>query len=289
MNILDCISRAGKLHNEDLVEVDAGGYALVLDGSSGLRPNTVTPHLEGGRFFTDAQWLVAAFARHFSLQWASPLPLSQVVDVCLEGLAAEYAALPIPENARHFFPTASLAIYRAGPEVGELFLLGDCTAILSAGEQTLLLRDPAVSRLDGAALALGAARAKADGCTPAQAMQQPAVRELLRSNRSKANRPDLPDWYGVLAPLPGLAQYGLSHTLPLSAQGRLLLLTDGLAAYHQVYGLTPTPKDFLARAETFGLARLLDAQRALEEADPEFVTYLRLKKCDDASGVLLAL
>lgn len=287
MDVVHTLSATGRTVNEDFIHLQPNRWALLLDGSSGLMPNVLVPHLQG-RFQSDAQWFVHAFSQAFAQVEQPATPLPTAVDQALALVEQQYRAIPIADHLRGFAyePSASLALFRNTAEFGpELFLLGDCTAIWDGG----VYHDPAVSRLDDRAIQRCKHLSATTGQPPAQVVQTPAMRDMLLEHRAKKNHPEQPDGYSVLAPHTGLAQYG-TH-LSLSGQGvrHVFLMSDGLAAGYQSYHLEPGPQEYLHAACTQGLSTLLTRLRAVEQADPELRQFPRLKPSDDASGVLVEM
>lgn len=286
MRILETLSSTGLSVNEDLILTQPGRWAILLDGSSGLTPSVLLPYVDPS-IRSDAQWLVHAFAQAFAQVEQPQLPLPQVVEQALALVEGQYQAMPIPAHLRgpEYEPSASLAILRSTPTGAELFMLGDCTAIWTGGTY----QDPAVSRLDQRALQLCQQLAASTGKSIAQATQLPEVRQMLREHRRNKNRLDRPDGYGVLAPRAGLAQFGTLISLSAQEVGHVLIMSDGLAAGYQVYGLEDGPQAYLEAAKTSGLSALESRLREVEHADPDFCRFPRLKPSDDASGVLVEL
>lgn len=152
MDVVSTLSSTGRTVNEDFIHLQPNRWAMLLDGSSGLMPNVLVPHLQG-RFQSDAQWFVHTFAHAFAQVEQPSTPLPTAVEQALALVEQQYLAIPIADHLRGFAyePSASLAIFRNTQESGpELFLLGDCTAIWDGG----VYHDPAVSRLDDRAIQL---------------------------------------------------------------------------------------------------------------------------------------
>ena len=150
MDIVSTLSSTGRTVNEDFIHLQPNRWAMLLDGSSGLMPNVLVPHLQG-RFQSDAQWFVHTFAHAFAQVEQPSTPLPTAVEQALALVEQQCQAIPIADHLRGFSyePSASLAIFRNTQESGpELFLLGDCTAIWDGG----VYHDPAVSRLDDRAI-----------------------------------------------------------------------------------------------------------------------------------------
>lgn len=285
MHIVSSLSSTGHTVNEDFILLQPNRWALLLDGSSGLMPNVLVPHLHG-RFQSDAQWFVHTFAHAFAQVEQPSTSLPTAVEQALALVEQQYLAIPISDHLRGFAyePSASLAIFRDVEESGpELFLLGDCTAIWDGGE----FQDPAVSRLDRQAIQLCMHLSSSTGQPPAEVIKSPAMRKILLEHREKKNQMNQTDGYCVLAPRTGLAQYGTLLFLPSQTAHHILLMSDGLAAGYQTYNLEPGPQEFLNTACTHGLHSLLSRLRAVEHADQDLRQFPRLKPSDDASGILV--
>jgi len=264
----------GPAANEDWLHV-GDGVAWVLDGATGLAGERLF-----GEGASDAELFARLVSDELQASLAPERSLAAGVETALAAVARRLFPAGPPDD-RILLPTAAIALLRWRPERLELYLLGDCQALVGAGDRLLLsLADDRPRRFDAAAIrALQERLAAGESFAAARA----AVDGLLVEHRRLANTPD---GYWILGADPRAARHGLSLALdnPPPAP-RLLLMTDGFAALLEYGG--GGPQELLREAAAGGLAPALRRLRETERADPETRRHPRLKPGDDATAVYL--
>jgi serine/threonine protein phosphatase PrpC len=109
-----------------------------------------------------------------------------------------------------------------------------------------------------------------------------SISQLLKKNRNKLNTMD---GYGVIDGSPEALRFLESGSIPLMNVKSILLLTDGLKMNKTVNGWEESAQF----AFTHGVQALLDEIHTAEQQDPACITYPRLKKHDDKTGILIQL
>jgi serine/threonine protein phosphatase PrpC len=92
--------------------------------------------------------------------------------------------------------------------------------------------------------------------------------------------------YWLLGADPAVGVHATVTSLALSGPATVLLVTDGFYALvedYQRYG----DRELIATAQTIGLKALARELRHIEDEDPNGERYPRMKKCDDATALLV--
>jgi hypothetical protein len=277
----DSVSIAGGTCNED-----AAGFlphaAWVLDGATGLAPDRVLPGP------SDAHWLVAevdaGLRRAFEAApaMATDAALRMIVRDAVAAFERMALRSDAPPGER---PCTCLMLARLLGDTLELASLGDCRLVhRSADGRSSVFGASALDALDAAALA-EAARLRAAAPTLTRAALWEAMLPLERAHRARMNEPG---GYWIL----DLSERFLPHVetarRPARAGDVLLLASDGFHRLVELYGRYTYPA-LVETALGSGLAALARELRAIEDADPECRTHLRLKPKDDATALLVEL
>jgi hypothetical protein len=265
-DLIQSLSLCGTLSipNDDRAGTNAR-RAWIIDGATDLSP----PGLLGAQ--GGAAWLAATADTAFATADADSL-----TDVCAQvgaTIEARYHAERRREPAGAWErPRASFAAVQVSGDMLELAWASDCS-VLHATAHTVNWRTPAPNRTRESAQAaalgpgIGAAR-----------LSTPAIIEDRRVARSRAGQHVL----GVNA----------AETMAIIDTARfdvaigdeLLLMTDGMVALVDSYGVHDAPSLFAAvRAQ--GLAALGTALRAIERDDAACLRYPRFKVSDDATAL----
>jgi serine/threonine protein phosphatase PrpC len=266
--------------NDDRMGYDAAGSAAwVLDGATGLTRERVLPGP------SDASWFVDEIGTALGEAVRKGGATRALLDRATAHAAERFRAAALrPEASPEHMPCASLVMARLldGDRL-ELVNLGDCGALVRrAGERgavtfgTSRLRDlDAVSEREMAGYL-------AAGLSQAEAFER--LRPTLLRHRATMNRPD---GYWILD-LTGRGLDHLERTEVAAGEGDLVLLvSDGFSRLVDTYHRYD-PAGLLDRvSEAEGVPRLLAELRAIERADPDCRTHLRIKPSDDATAMLL--
>jgi len=110
-----------------------------VDGATGLAGERHTS------FPSDAQWFSSRLARAVVEHATRPIPMREVLSRAIADCGTELNAMSVPGSAD--LPSASVVFARCGDEVLEVLSLGDCTAVVSmVDESVVVLADDAVGR-----------------------------------------------------------------------------------------------------------------------------------------------
>lgn len=280
LSVLDLVSASafpGQL-NEDAASSNHGA-AWVIDGATDLGP----PELLGS---SGAAWLSHEVSTHFHRTLIDSASTAAAVKQALAGVRDRFHAAKRREPVDQWeLPFAAFMMARLGPDHIEFAWLADCVALIRNLDGT-------VARI-GEQAELAAAESKEagrfaplkDGHGKMLAASSPTVAHL-RAERSRKNRE--PDKW-LLGVEPEAADYLNRATISLTQCAHILLMTDGLSAYVDRYGLGSDGALFDRALSGDGLAGVLGAVREVERNDADCVRFPRYKASDDATGILLAM
>ncbi|NTU24522.1 hypothetical protein HPY28_29865 [Brevibacillus sp. HB1.2] len=180
---------------------------------------------------------------------------------------------------------AACAVVRVGDAHIEYAQLGDCMIFAVYDDDTVRpLTHTQVSHLEQAALAKWEEGIKEGLCTRTELYER--CMDILIHNRYQANGPG---GYGVLngdAACRDFIEYGRMNRVGVKA---LVLATDGLFMPRALGGAQPKWEETVLPIVHKGLQRYTDELISLENNDPECIRYIRFKKSDDKTGMILSL
>lgn len=284
--LLSAVSAAGSKVNEDAYGLwsaaAAPRAAWVLDGVTGINDRALLPGP------SDAAWFVA------QVQAALPVLLSVAPDIAATDLVGalvreldrrQSASWLDPRGADgRETPAASFALVRLLGEEIEIARLGDCLVLVETTNGAVrVLDDPVLQDIEA-----HIARTILD-LRAANIMDPQIIRErmmpMLRAQRQRRNRSD---GYGVLAAEQSCLPMMQIERLPARTCRRVLLATDGYYRVVDHYNAM-SDTDLLRDTERLGAGTVLKHLRAIEDGDARCDRYPRLKRCDDATAVLLGI
>ncbi len=280
LSVLDLVSASafpGQL-NEDAAS-SSHAAAWVIDGATDLGP----PDLLGS---SGAAWLSNEVNTQFHQTLAGSGPTDAAVDRALAAVQARFQAEKRREPVDQWeLPFAAFMMARLGAEHVEFVWLADCIALVRKRDGTAARVGEAPERSDMEARDAARLGPLKDGGGKMIAAATPAM-DHLRAERNRKNRE--PDKW-LLGVDPEAARH-LDRVLIDSADcSHILLMTDGLSAYVDKYGLGDDQALFDRALGKGGLASVLTAVREIEHADGDCVQFPRYKASDDATGILLVL
>ena len=270
------LSDRGNAVNEDFA-CASGSYGVVIDGASGLAGDPLFP----GRFATNAQWLSHTVGELVCAALDAGAPAREALAEAVSSARAELeSAMGAPVSAMDplAVPSATLALAVAGERDVELLGLGDSPLLALSRDGSLLVStDEVLEELDGRAVALMARRDGGRGLTGPE--RRRLVDDVVRSNRLLRN---VPGGYWCLDP----TGEGLAHlrsiVIPKNEVAAVAGMSDGLWRAFDSFGVAD-PASELAGLTPGRVREILGRLRQLEEADPDYLRFPRLKRSDDAS------
>ncbi len=277
--------RAKKEQNEDqaiLREENGTVLAGVLDGAT----SADDLNIQGRRLGK-----VAAIVAKATLK---SLPMDTLPEQALyainRNLQAVKATLQLPEHAELI--TTGLVIRLQKDGTLDYAGIGDSHLGIEENGTLSILTVDRMEPFERQEIAAGVAEAKIHNVPVTTILgaipeKESSTWKVIHGMRTKENSPD-GDGYGTLngSPEKDMALYVDKGTVQLAKGSRVMLFTDGLAL--PVSMSADERVAFLQESLlSGGLDDVKNRQRALEEKDPDGVQYTRLKKHDDATGLLV--
>jgi hypothetical protein len=247
-----------------------------MDGATGLSKQQ-SFHQE-----SDAYWLVLLYQDYFENHETGQQPLQDYIKDAITSVTRQATKIrPLNPIPAYSLPTAGLFFCDFKESQFRYLQLGDCKCLISSPKKTTLLGESKLEELDAEVLAR-VVQHQEQGVGDHQDMWNQLL-PLLKQNRSKANRDG---GYWILGFDSRAAQHAIQGQIEVSAEDRLLLMTDGYTRLFDVFKGT-TPGGLLEHSFDLGLARMIERLRTLETGDPECRMYPRIKCHDDASALLI--
>jgi serine/threonine protein phosphatase PrpC len=292
--------------------------ALVLDGATPLGPSLLpgpsdaawiaqfgarrlAAHLKDGdpphdalqHALADAEKSFAGLARApIREKWQTPCAALMMVVVLGRDHSPPRARSTLAGEMPVAGPGGPLAKRSGGPYAGptasegqrerqiEFLWFGDCAAIVAQAGKVEIVGETLKKRKAEAARAQRIAREKK--LSSALGVNRPEVEPLLRAARNRINSGQ--NW--LFTPDARAAAHVARRTMTVQEDALLLIASDGFLALVSDYGAYDAA-GLMAAATDKGLAALGEELRAIEEDDARGEKFLRFKKSDDATAVLL--
>ncbi len=254
------------------------GAAWVLDGATGLGDREYTGA------YSDAAWYAAqlsAALRKFSLE---PVPAESIFLSAIRQVAERwYAAIGDADVPRYALPSAAGVWVRwQSDKMGdtmEAVSLGDCRAWHQSDDGAMIqlgMLDEAPNDVDVAAQV---SAHQAAGVQPEN--MRAAIMDDLRMRRGHMN---VPHGYPIFSIHDETVRHLNARAWQLP-RGNIILCSDGLFRWVDV--LRQGHAEDFVRACVADLHGTLAHVRELENADADCKIYPRLKRHDDATGIVL--
>jgi hypothetical protein len=276
--IIDIASWPSGSHNEDRAG-NAAELAWVIDGSTDI----VDQPLTGAN--SDAEWL--ADEAHRSLEDIAPslsAELPTLPDIINQRLAEKFSTSSrfAPREAWEH-PAAATLIARISDHSVEWISLGDCSLIVETptGLATVGIGGPDAG---DRRIAAEVARLQESHDIRTEQSRREQMTPMLREAR--ARRLNRPDGYAALSITPPPSHLIDAGTFSVTPGAHALLATDGLMRLIDIYARYDTAS-LMEAAKSLGLTELLREVRRIETDDGDCRLHPRIKKSDDATGLLL--
>ncbi|MFS0558030.1 protein phosphatase 2C domain-containing protein [Brevibacillus sp. 179-C9.3 HS] len=277
---LECISMKGSgKSNEDayLIQQARHVYA-VIDGITSLIPYENPAGQTGGA-------IAAELVKKQLESMPEDAALHDYLETINVALREHMLKSGIQLEQKEALWGAACAVVRVGDAHIDYAQLGDCMIFAVYEDDTVRpLTHTQVSHLEQAALGKWEEGINDGLCTRAELHER--CMHILIHNRYQANGPG---GYGVLNGDPAcrnFMEYGRINRVDMKA---LVLVTDGLFMPRALGGAQPKWEETVLPIVHKGLQRYTDELVALENSDPECIRYVRFKKSDDKTGMILTL
>jgi hypothetical protein len=182
------------------------------------------------------------------------------------------------------YPCASMMLAVPVENGFDALWYGDCSAIiLEPSGRCAVLGDAMLKRVQESQ---DAARLSSErNMAPVGALARAEFKPFFQAARNKVN---LPGGTWLFGPVAQASEHAARTHVTAPSGTLVLLCTDGFLALTSDYGACGS-EAMIEAAVSRGLKALAGELRAIEDADPEGLTYPRFKKSDDATAVLLKL
>lgn len=276
---IDSLCEPGGSTNEDRATA-LPRTAWVLDGTTGHHPVRLFPGP------TDAAWFAETadgLLRDLAGKAADTRGLLEdlaraLIERCRGSALTSLDAADIDK------PAASLALVQLVDDDLEYALLSDCKLLMRRQDGSVEALDHSVIAAFEDQLIAGVRAMQAAGETDLVRINQKLWPTILANRRRK----NLPGGYGVLADDPACVAFTDFGRRPAAALSHVMLASDGFYRLVDTYDVFSAGA-LLDQALSTGLAPLYAQLRRIEDADPQCLTYPRLKPRDDAAALLLRL
>jgi serine/threonine protein phosphatase PrpC len=249
----------------------------MMDGATGLadRPAFHTD--------SDAYWLVDRYHSYFSQTDPNGRQLADYLKVGIAAVARSISdRSALREMPAFALPTAGLFLGTLDQGRLRYLQLGDCKCLLLSRGKLHLLGQSPLEQLDQAVI------------QRMKEIQGGGVHEFssvwnilmptLKSNRTLANQEN---GYWILGLDPRAADNASQGEIEIGDGDVLLAMTDGFTRLFDVFQSVAPEKLLDQLRQGTRLEQLLDGLRQSELADPECLSFPRIKCHDDASALML--
>lgn len=175
-------------------------------------------------------------------------------------------------------------------KTASISLLGDAACLIKHKDGTVELALPLdITPEDNEALQLVLDASRKDGVSVAEIVKsekhRKRVNSILIKGRERCNSAD--GGVGVLDGRSSAAAHIRSIELPMADVSEIILLTDGLFLPSEKIGDKPDWEKTMEILDKEGIDGLYKKVLDIKNSDPSFNKYPRLKKHDDATGILI--
>ncbi|WP_312117777.1 protein phosphatase 2C domain-containing protein [Brevibacillus reuszeri] len=277
---VECMSikGSGKSNEDAYVLLQAKHVFAVVDGVSALVPYENEAGQTGGA-------IAAELVKRQLEELPEEVSLQDALAIANEALRDAMSASQIDVTKKEALWGAACAVVRVGGAYIEYAQTGDCMIFAVYADDTVRpLTHLQVNHLERRAFTKWEDGIREGLQTRSELLER--CMDTLKQNRYQANAPG---GYGVLngdAVAKDFIEYGRMNKIDVKA---LVLLTDGLFMPRPYEGVEPNWEQTVLPIVHKGLQRYTDDLLTLENSDPECLRYVRFKKSDDKTGIVLYL
>jgi serine/threonine protein phosphatase PrpC len=276
LNLVDSISKAGNIVNEDCISFGST-FGLVLDGATGLRKKII-PDSE-----SDAKWFVENMKNCIVSNIDRNISLLEIIEQGIGEMKYKLRSYELGIIEEVDKPSASIAMIRQNKDELEIFSLGDCTIlIITVDEKIIRIYDDSVSKLDNEIITKMIQLSKEESISIERTRS--LVENDLIKNRYKKNTEN---GYWIL----GFDEEALKNSYykkwNLENIKSVCLFSDGFADFYENMGLADDYIDFYKILSKTDVNEIYFRLRREQEEDCDCNEHPRLKKMDDASILIL--
>ncbi|NOX83557.1 MAG: protein phosphatase 2C domain-containing protein [Alphaproteobacteria bacterium] len=279
------LSAGCSLAGDGVVNEDFFGWtqkaAWVLDGATGVSDEKLP-------YPSDAYWFVRTFSRFldFELLTTPEAPTLDIMNRAIASTRNKYLeGSANSDRSSTLAPSAAFVMVRMLGGAIEIASLGDCKALFTdeTGDTRIFYDDSLEPFENRTQIALREIRKYNPDLSHAELVSK--LTPFMKENRQKMNQPD---GYRILS----LTEINVDdlniQRAPLNAGDSLALMSDGFLRYTETFELG-NYTDLFERVQKNPLLYVADDVRGAENADPECRKYIRVKKSDDATCVVVKL
>jgi hypothetical protein len=268
----DSLVVSGGNVNEDLVRFQ-GDAVVILDGATGLTERTITDAP------TDGRWYVEALAEELTARLDSDDSLTDIAATAVTALAERYedhSGLRAVES--HEQPSAAGVILRWNRSQIEYLVLGDCSVVFETDSGTRSILGEGPRELDKKVVEEMVAIRDASEEQIGYESLRSQVHSMIVDHRKQKNEPD---GYWTFGLDPEAVDHAEAGSVSTETTEFVYGFTDGFEPVCTTYDAFADWSTLATYLRTNGPNRAIRILRAFEEADPECLSYPRLKPSDD--------
>lgn len=279
MKIIDkqAISYSEKKYNEDTVGFTKTS-AFIIDGASGLTRTNVT------NSENDVYWYITQWKEVLKTNLDADKNLKEILKDSIKIIRSRFYSIADKEKVNALdYPSAAIAIVRLRNNNIEYFILGDCSIVLKHVDgKVYYLKDDRVTKLDNLVIKniIEEYQNNMNEDKIFKGFSEKTL-DMLRENRLKKNTDT---GYWILEFDEKAIDEGIYGSFPATDSVGAVLMSDGFSAAIDNYRLIDVNSIF-DYVKIYGLEKIYNSIKDIEEDDIDCIKYPRLKKSDDCSAI----
>lgn len=280
INISSCDTlcyKGSAKYNEDIVGVTPWG-AWVLDGATGLNnKNLVCKE-------SDAKWYVNWWNKYLYKNINKDSSLKEIMIEGIKNIKLEYySKIEKSKIEKLDTPSSSISIIKYRDNIVEYLLLGDCSLHMKIGENTHIIKDRTICKLDKIVYD---EMENLDNLSNLSFEEiKTSVMQTIINNRLKKNTEN---GYWILEFEEKAIDKAIYGEIKVNQPIDILMASDGFSCISDRYNLI-NEYNLLDCAINDGIGVIYSKLRSVEEDDFKTIKFPRFKVKDDSSCVYLNL